>query len=35
VLEDKDKPSRVRLVLAVSVAGVVVAYFLVNRYLQG
>jgi len=35
VLEDKGEPSRVRLVLAVSVAAAVVAYFLVSRYLQG
>jgi hypothetical protein len=35
VLEDKGEPSRVRLVLAVSVAGVVVAYFLVSRYFEG
>lgn len=35
VLEDKGEPSRVRLVLAVSVTGAVVAYFLVSRYLQG
>jgi hypothetical protein len=34
VLEDKGEPSRVRLVLAVSVAGVVVAYFLVSRYFE-
>lgn len=35
VLEDKGEPSRVRLVLAVSVAGAVVAYLLVSRYLRG
>lgn len=35
VLEDKGEPSRVRLVLVVSVAAAVVAYFLVTRYVQG
>jgi hypothetical protein len=35
VLEDKGEPSRVRLVLALSLAGAMVAYFLVSRYFEG
>jgi hypothetical protein len=33
--EDQDEPGRVRLLLPVSAVGVVVAYFLVSRYLRG